>query len=277
MLQDIAPRRFDIAYKPLTAGAGDTLLCFGTQDGTGGICVKPSADGQLAFPTVAEAKPQTEPRYLFSVDDTRFFTAEADTEGFDVVPVGSLRHSQPQWLAFAGVTGWRIKTWYDSTRFCGKCGGRLAHSKTERAMVCPACGNTIYPTISPSVIVAVTNGDKLLLTRYQQSHSAYRRYALCAGYIETGETAEDAVRRELMEEVGLRVKNIRYYKSQPWPFSGALLLGYFCEVDGSDEITRDDTELAEAVWVAREEMPDRSADVSMTSEMMEVFRNRKAF
>jgi NAD+ diphosphatase len=151
----------------------------------------------------------------------------------------------------------------------------MQHSRTERALHCPACNNLIYPVIAPSVIVAVINGNKLLLTRYQVSHSAYRNYALVAGYVETGETVEDTVRREVMEEVGLKVKNIRYYKSQPWSFSGALLLGFFCEVDGDDTIVLDESELEEAIWVEREQLPDRSGDVSLTSEMMECVRNEK--
>ena len=126
--------------------------------------------------------------------------------------------------------------------------------------------------ICPSVIVAVRNRDRLLLTRYQASHSPYRNYALVAGYVETGETAEDTVRREVMEEVGLKVKNITYYKSQPWPFSGAFLMGFFCDVDGEDTIFLEEEELSEAVWMKREDLPDRSGDVSLTSEMMEQFR-----
>jgi NAD+ diphosphatase len=148
----------------------------------------------------------------------------------------------------------------------------MQHSGTERALLCPSCRNLVYPAIAPSVIVAVMHGDRLLLTRYQASHSSYRNYALVAGYVETGETVENTVRREVMEEVGLKVKNIRYYKSQPWPFSGALLMGFFCEADGDDAIVLDESELEEAVWMERGQLPDRSDDVSLTSEMMECVR-----
>ena len=279
MLQDIYPRKFHIEYAFHEPSDGDLMLCF--DDDMRRIYVKKSgADGgEIAFPTVGETAFTGTAQYLFSIDETRFFFADGidctALNGFEAIELRQLRHAQPQWLAFAGAVGFRLRAWYRDNRFCGRCGAKLGHSDVERAMVCPDCGNIIYPTICPSVIVAVTNGDRLLLTRYQRSHSVYQKYALCAGYIETGETAEDAVRREIMEEVGLRVKNVRYYKTQPWPFSGALLLGYFCDVDGDDAITRDDSELSEAVWMERSEMPDRSTDVSMTSEMMELFRNGK--
>ena len=117
-------------------------------------------------------------------------------------------------------------------------------------MVCPECKNIEYPKISPAVIVAVTNGNRLLLSRY--ARGGYRNYALIAGFAEVGETLEDTVRREVMEEVGLKVKNIRYYKSQPWSFSDSLLVGFFAELDGDDTITLEEEELAEAVWFERD-------------------------
>lgn len=140
-------------------------------------------------------------------------------------------------------------------------------------MACPSCGQVSYPQICPSVIVAITDNDKILLTKYASGHSSYQNYALVAGYSEVGESLEDTVRREVMEEVGLRVKNIRYYKSQPWSFSGALLVGFACEVEGSREISMDEEELSAAVWFRRGEMPkNRSqADISLTGEMMQAF------
>ena len=268
MLQDIYPHRFHIEFSSKKASPNDFLICCSD----GNVYINHDENG-ICFPKVKDAKLISEPFFLFSIDDMLFFTAECeDITGCEAVAVRSLRHAEPQWLAFAGIVGFRLCDWYERNHFCGRCAARLEHGASERSLCCPKCGNVIYPTICPSVIVAVRNGSKLLLTRYQQSHSTYRHYALCAGYIETGESAEDAVRRELMEEVGLRVKNISYYKSQPWPLSGALLIGFFCDVDGSDAITRDESELSEAVWIDRADMPDRSNDVSLTSEMMEQFR-----
>ena len=114
------------------------------------------------------------------------------------------------------------------------------------------------------------DGDRLLLTKY--SGRAYKRYALIAGFNEIGESIEDTVRREVMEEVGLKVKNIRYYKSQPWSFSETLLMGFYCDLDGSAEIQLDTEELSEGVWMKREEIPKPVSDISLTSEMIERFR-----
>lgn len=140
----------------------------------------------------------------------------------------------------------------------------------ERALCCPECGNIIYPKIAPAVIVALTDGDRILLTRY--NGRAYKRYALIAGFTEIGETAEETVAREVMEEVGLKVKNITYYKSQPWGTDSNLLLGFFCELDGSDGITMDEEELSTAEWFHRGEMPEEDDGFSLTREMMAVFQ-----
>lgn len=144
----------------------------------------------------------------------------------------------------------------------------------ERAMRCNNCGKVYYPQICPSVIVGITDGDKLLMTKYAASHSKFRRYALVAGYAEVGESLEDTVRREVMEEVGLKVKNIRYYSSQPWSFTDTLLVGFFCDVDGTTEITLDRNELSVAEWLERWDIPDESADssISLTGTMMKAFK-----
>lgn len=101
----------------------------------------------------------------------------------------------------------------------------------------------------------------------------YKKYALLAGFAEIGETLEDTVRREVMEEVGLKVKNITYYKSQPWSFSDTLLVGFFCELDGEDKVVLDEDELSLAEWFEREKMPVEYEDYSLTNEMMMAFKN----
>lgn len=131
----------------------------------------------------------------------------------------------------------------------------------------------IYPRISPAVIVGVLNGDKILMSKY--AGRSYTNYALIAGFTEIGENAEQTVAREVMEEVGLHIKNIRYYKSQPWAFSGSLLMGFFCELDGSDTITLDTSELSEAAWFHRNEITLEDDNVSLTREMIMQFKNGK--
>lgn len=279
MIQEIIPHSFHIEYKEEIADMQDLLLCYRKNT----VLVKPAE--VFSIPTVEMAIQRgivssvEQCQYLFSVDDTKFFCILEEQvdefEDYHYVNVRWLRGAAPRWKAFAAVTGFQLLTWYRKNRFCGICGQHMIHGQKERTMNCPNCGNIVYPTIAPSVIVAVKDGDKLLLTRYQAEHSAYRNYALVAGYVETGETVEDTVRREVMEEVGLKVKNIQYYKSQPWSFTGALLLGFFCEVDGGSDIILDETELEEGIWLEREKVPVRSDDVSLTSEMMEQFRTGK--
>ena len=140
-------------------------------------------------------------------------------------------------------------------------------------MRCPECGLMEFPKICPAVIIGLTHKHKILMSKY--AGREYKKYALLAGFNEIGESIEDTVRREVMEEVGLNVKNIRYYKSQPWSFTDTLLLGFFCELDGKDDITLDRNELAMAEWFEREEMPVKEEDLSLTNEMMMAFKNGK--
>ena len=129
------------------------------------------------------------------------------------------------------------------------------------------------PVLCPAVIVGITNGDKIILSKYEGRR--FKRYALIAGFAEIGETIEETVHREVMEEVGLKVKNLRYYKSQPWSFSGTLLFGFFCDVDGDDTLTVDHEELSMAQWVERDKIPDQGNNISLTKEMMMLFRDGK--
>lgn len=278
MLHDIAPHEYDITYRTDAAEEKDIILVYGEK---GLLC---SMADELDFPTAGELSavfPQAAQKagFLFRIDDTGYFELRDE----DIQPFGrwqyfskeSFRTFRPLWKAFAAVTGMQIHEWYGNTQYCGRCGSRMEHKENERAMVCPDCGRVCYPQICPSVIVGVISGEKLLLTKYSPNHSAFRKYALIAGYAETGESLEDTVRREVMEEVGLKVKNIRYYKSQPWPFSGTLLVGYFCELDGDGTIDMDTDELSVAEWVDRQDIPEDSADpsVSLTGDMMWAFRS----
>ena len=116
------------------------------------------------------------------------------------------------------------------------------------------------------------NGDKLLVTKYR---TGFAHFALVAGFTEIGETLEETVAREVMEEAGIRVKNIRYYKSQPWGIVDDILMGFFCEVDGNPEITMDAEELKIAEWRSREEIELQPSDYSLTNEMMKLFKEGK--
>jgi NAD+ diphosphatase len=212
-------------------------------------------------------------QYLCTIDTTAFFLAEefsAPEEPFGFHGIMAFRMLQPDWLAFAGATAMHLAHWYQNNRFCGRCSREMERGTTERSLVCPHCGLTVYPRINPVVIVGITNGDELLLTKY--SRGAYRRHALVAGFMEIGETFEDTVRREVMEEVGLQVRNIRYYKSQPWAFSESVLAGYFADVEGSNTPCLNDHELEEAIWYNRADIPREDSNFSLTWDMIERFR-----
>jgi NAD+ diphosphatase len=175
---------------------------------------------------------------------------------------------QPQEYVFAAFTAVHLGEWYRRKRYCGACGALLDHDGRERAMRCPSCQEVFYPRINPAVIVGVIDHDNLLITRYLRG---YGHNALVAGFTEVGETLEETVAREVMEETGLRVKNIRYYKSQPWGIASDLLVGFFCDVDGDTQVKLDGQELKSAVWTPRGEVTWQPPDYSLTSDMMKAF------
>lgn len=274
MIQDLENHIFHNEYHPVPPKKTDCILYYEKH----AALVHTSHD-MLTFPSfgdVEAAVPDIYEHYLylFSIDETRYYLIPSFcpewAPGFAMEDVSVFRTLGPRKHAFALITGFHLFTWYQTHRFCGACGHENIHDKKERMMLCPACGNTQYPRISPAVIVAVRNGEKLLLSKYAGRN--HTRYALIAGFAEIGETLEETVKREVMEEVGLKVKNIHYYKSQPWALSGSLLSGFYCDLDGDDQITLDETELAVAEWFERKEIPYEDYDVSLTREMMLQFK-----
>lgn len=294
MIQDIAPHRYDNTYYVQKPGAQDYVFCIQK----GRILLRETAEEHvLTIPRREEieaAVPELMDRavYLFSVDEKPYFLVsvpekEAEEilaklkEGAEKEPEQlyyawktptDIRAMEPMHQAFAAITAVQLWRWRQSRQFCGRCGAKTEDSKIERALVCPVCGQTEYPKISPAVIVAITNGDKLLMSRYRVNHSTYRGYALIAGFVEIGETFEETVRREVMEEVGLIVKNIRYFKSQPWAFTDTEMIGFFAELDGDDKIRLQEDELSEAGWYTREEIPDDARLISVGTEMKMYFK-----
>ena len=277
MIHEIYPKEYKVPYINCIPEPGDTILLFNGDN----ICCYLENDEIIyprfsAFPVIEGVEGKF--IYLFSIDEERFFMPDKrchinykTPEGFQWHPVNSFfRTAGPQHLAFAAVTAQELYEWYLSSEYCGKCGSVMSHSETERARICNECNLIIYPRISPVVIVGVTHGDKLLVTRYK--NRPYRQYALVAGYMEIGESFEDTVHREVFEETGVHVKNIKYYKSQPWGLSSTILAGFFCQLDGDPTIRLDEEELSEAIWLPRQDIPAATANVSLTSEMMEIFR-----
>lgn len=276
MIQDIFPHKLYNQYDvTATPSEQDTVL--NIYDGKILLYKDKMDNKQVMFPHVSDFGLEREYRYLFSVDKDKYFLLEGQLnddelpEGTEYIAERGIRIEGigPDENVFASITGKHLADWYRDSKFCGRCGHRMVHSSKERAMTCTECGNTVYPRIMPAVIVGVINGDKLLLTKYK---TGFAHNALIAGFTEIGETMEETVQREVMEEAGIRVKNITYYKSQPWGTANDILLGYYCEVDGDDKITMDSEELKYAEWVKREDIILQPGSFSLTNEMMKMFK-----
>lgn len=273
MLQDLYPHIYhnEISWKQ--PEPEDYALIF-TPDRTVYCCVQ---NGELTLPRIRDIGTfdAAAAQYAFCIDRTAYYLVGAHPEAaepFSYLPSAQLRTmtAHTSTALFAAAAGESLFRWYSSQQFCGRCGRRMEKSTVERAMVCPACGNTVYPKICPAVIAAVHDGDRLLLTRYRGR--AFKKYALIAGFNEIGESIEDTVRREVLEEAGVHVKNLRFYKSQPWVFTDTLLMGFFCELDGSDRITMQESELSKAGWFHRSALPEEYSHISLTGEMIDQFR-----
>lgn len=274
MIQEIEPNKYNNDYMPRDAKGDDYMIyCVDHK-----IALWKEIDGNLKIPTLKEIKKtnvELETQYLFSIDEKAFYLITSENfilpENAELCSGSIFRELKPMHMAFAGITAMQLYRFHINHKFCGKCGNKMVHSKRERAYMCVNCGLTEYPKISPAVIVAIMDGNKLLMTKY--AYGEYKKYALVAGFVEIGESFEETVKREVLEEVGLKVKNIRYYKSQPWSFSDSIMIGFFADLDGDNTITIQEEELDEAVWMCREEIPEADRNISIGQEMIEAFRN----
>lgn len=152
------------------------------------------------------------------------------------------------------------------TRFCGYCGNRTQRKQEEIARVCTACGRITFPRLSPAVIVRITDARRILLSR--SPHFTPGMYSIQAGFVEPGESLESTVHREVREEVGISIKNLRYFASQPWPFPDSLMIGFTAEYAGG-EIHIDGQEIEDAQWFAREKMPDLPGPFSIARALIQ--------
>lgn len=276
MIQDIAPYKYNVEYRNIRPEDDDFIIIREKEQ----LFVRKDAD-EISFPVWRDIKDDiTDAQYLFEIEGAgRFFYVIDNRDsliedlrktGFELITQRDIQLCMPKWAAFAGTTACHFIDWYDQNRVCGKCGRPMVHDENERMLMCKYCRIPVYPRINPVVIVGIIDGDRMLLTRY--ARSPYKRYALVAGFMEVGESVEQAVEREVFEETGLHVKNIRYYNSQPWSLSGSMILGLYCDLDGSDEVSLNDGELSVAEWVNRKDIPCRDDSVSVTSELMNRFR-----
>jgi NAD+ diphosphatase len=169
----------------------------------------------------------------------------------------------------AGTAG-HILHWERMNRFCGRCGHEMTDKADERARICPACGNIVYPRISPATITAVFRGNEILLAHNRN----FKRnlHSLIAGFVEPGETLEECAAREIREEVGIRVKNIRYAGSQPWPFPDSLMTAFTAEYDGG-EIRADGAEITQAGWYTPGTLPEIPSSDSIAGKIIRRYQS----
>jgi NAD+ diphosphatase len=158
----------------------------------------------------------------------------------------------PEDLAQAAGRAAQLLAWEATHRFCGSCGTANERSPRELVRICPSCGTAAYPRISPAVIMAVRRGGEVLLARRAGTSRPF--WSVLAGFVEPGETLEQAVAREVEEETRIRIADVRYEGSQPWPFPSQLMIGFSARYAGG-ELRIDERELAEAEWFGPDELP----------------------
>ena len=272
MLHEIAPKQYHVEFAKKQPG--DNAICFVFK---GAEILEKMVDDVLLPPTYGELKEKVEKYiYLFAIDDTEYYLADLKEEdipeGYGWWIVRNAPEHRAQDQHFAEYTAYQLYVWYRDNQFCGRCGTPTEADGSLRMLRCPKCGNMIFPRITPAIMVAVTHEDKILVTRYKGR--AYKGYAMIAGFNEIGETAEETVRREVLEEVGLKVSEVKYYKSQPWGIDGNLMLGYFAKLDGNAEIELDRQELAQAAWLKREDLDDDTIryQYSLAGDLVAAFR-----
>ncbi len=180
------------------------------------------------------------------------------------------RSGDPELFILAGTAN-HILHWNRINQYCGRCGNKMVRKEGERARTCPICKNIVYPRISPAVITAIFKGDQILLAHNRNFKEG--RYSLIAGYVEPGETLEQTVEREIQEEVGIKVKNVRYFRSQPWPFPDALMTAFTAQYESGD-ITVDNEEITDAGWYNADNLPDIPSTDSVAGKLIRWYRDQ---
>jgi NAD+ diphosphatase len=206
--------------------------------------------------------------YAVRLDETSELPGETSLEGLRAL-FGRLPD------AYYTIAGRAIQIlhWDQTHQFCGRCGEPTVHAPSDRAKLCPKCGLLSFPRLSPAVIMLVQRGDELLLARGAQFPEAF--YSVLAGFVEPGESLEEAVRREIFEEVALDVTDVRYFGSQPWPFPHQLMIGFTCTYAGG-EITPQAGEIVDAGWFSRHgELPRLPGKLSIARRLIDWFLDQQ--
>ena len=169
-----------------------------------------------------------------------------------------------------GLAGRAIQIihWNRDHKYCGRCGTRMKTRKTELAKKCPTCSFTCFPRLSPAVIMSVVRGDEILLGR--SPHFPEGMYSTLAGFVDSGETLEEAVSREVREEVNVEISDIHYVASQPWPFPHSLMIGFSSKYQGGT-LRIDNKEIEDAGWFSRDNLPKLPSHISIARHLIEMF------
>ena len=212
-------------------------------------------------------------QYLGSQDGVHCFTAEVSEEvekpeGWSFQGLRKLYSRMDE--RFFGIAGRAVQLvdWDRTNQYCGRCGAPNRNHPKERAKECTSCGLIRYPRISPAIIVLIRNNDQLLLARAHRHPPGF--YSVLAGFVEPGETLEEAVAREIHEEVGIEVKNIQYFGSQPWPFPNSLMVAFTCDYAGGDIVVEED-EIEDADWYETDQLPLIPPKISIARQLIDWF------
>jgi NAD+ diphosphatase len=236
------------------------------------ILLKKNAD-DYTIPLFADVEQIPNESFEISLPDgDKGITASADKE--TDAPIGyewiRLRPAyfllSEQEYANAGKA-FQLKFWNDNSRFCPRCGTKTVHER-EIMKKCPSCGNEIFPHVSPAILVLIRRGEEALLVRSKNFRRSF--YGLVAGFVETGESLEQCVRREVMEETGLTIKNLRYYDNQTWPYPSNLMIGFMADYE-SGEIKLQEDELCAGQFFSRENLPELPTYPSLARKMIDVW------
>lgn len=202
--------------------------------------------------------------YAAEIEDRVINTAE-EFEFMDIRTAGRLVGEE---MFMVMGRGNQIVNWDKNNRFCGKCGRKLHKIHDQRAKICPDCRSTYYPQLSPAIIVSVIKGDEILLAHNAQFREGL--YSVLSGFVEAGETFEECVKREVMEEVGIKVKNIKYFGNQPWPFPNSVMIGFTAEYE-SGEIKADGVEISDAGWFKKGNLPLIPDNLTIARKLIDDF------
>jgi len=241
-----------------------------------------AAETETRIPQQADIKnmdyPLIRPQYLGYLDEEsrrHCYAAELPEEfeapeGMTFQGLRGLYGRLPDNLLWLGGRALHIIHWERTHQYCGRCGTKTEAHKQERARQCPHCGQTSYPRISPAVIMRVTrpgeHGREILLARGPRHYPGF--YSVLAGFVEPGETLETCVRREIREEVGIEVENVRYFGSQPWPFPDSLMIA-FTAVYTHGEIMPEEEEIEDARWFTPDNLPKLPTPMSISRQLID--------